>query len=235
MKYTYLLIDLFTVLVPFIFSFHPRIRFHKQWNRFLPGMFITAILFIAWDVYFTHIGVWNFNEKYVSGIYLLNLPIEELLFFFSVPYACVFTYYCLTNFYHLDWSKASERYACIALSSFLLITAILHIEKVYTSFTFISTSLICILLQFYYKIRWLGKAITVYFVLLIPFMIVNGLLTGTGLNEAVVRYNDEENIEIRLLTIPIEDIIYGFELYLFNLFFYLHIPFDKLQLQRVQV
>jgi hypothetical protein len=34
-------------------------------------------------------------------------------------------------------------------------------------------------------------------------------LTGTGLDEAVVWYDDSENLGLRLLTIPIEDIFYG--------------------------
>jgi lycopene cyclase domain-containing protein len=53
--------------------------------------------------------------------------------------------------------------------------------------------------------------------MLIPFFIVNGILTGTGINEEVVWYNDEENLGIRLLTIPVEDIFYAFSLILLNL------------------
>jgi lycopene cyclase domain-containing protein len=57
-------------------------------------------------------------------------------------------------------------------------------------------------------------------VVLIPFFIVNGLLTGTGLEEPVVWYNNQENVGIRLLTIPIEDTIYGFLLIGLNITLY---------------
>jgi hypothetical protein len=52
---------------------------------------------------------------------------------------------------------------------------------------------------------------------------VNGIHNGTGLDEPVVRYNNLENLNIRLFTIPVEDVFYGFELILLNLFIYLYL------------
>ena len=51
-------------------------------------------------------------------------------------------------------------------------------------------------------------------------MIVNGILTGTGLDEPVVIYNSAEIINLRLLTIPIEDTMYGFLLLGLNAYLY---------------
>ena len=53
--------------------------------------------------------------------------------------------------------------------------------------------------------------------ILIPFFIVNGILTGSGIDEQVVWYNNNENLGIRFLTIPVEDFGYAFSLILFNL------------------
>jgi lycopene cyclase domain-containing protein len=53
--------------------------------------------------------------------------------------------------------------------------------------------------------------------ILIPFFIVNGILTGSGITEEIVWYNDSENLGLRLGTIPIEDMIYAFSLILLNL------------------
>ena len=44
---------------------------------------------------------------------------------------------------------------------------------------------------------------------MIPFLIVNGALTGLFLNQVVVWYNPLENLGIRILTIPIEDFFYA--------------------------
>ncbi len=221
MKSLYLIVDFSTAIVPLLFSFHPKIKFYKTWKEFFIAAIPVAVLFIIWDSIFTHLGIWNFNPRYITGIYFFKLPIEEILFFICIPYACVFTYYSLDKFFKLDWEKRTENIFCITLSFFLLLTGFLFLERLYTSFTLISSAIICLLLQFIFKINWFGKAVNVYLILLIPFLIVNGILTGSGLQEPVVRYNNLENLNIRLLTIPVEDIFYGFELILLNIFIYL--------------
>ncbi len=52
-QYLYLFIDLACVFIPFLFSFHPKIRFDRQWRFFLPALFAVAFLFIVWDEWFT--------------------------------------------------------------------------------------------------------------------------------------------------------------------------------------
>jgi lycopene cyclase domain-containing protein len=220
MKFLYLLIDLFTVIIPLLFSFHPKINFYKEWKWFIPANFITAILFIIWDIVFTKQGVWGFNEKYITGIYFYKLPLEELLFFFCIPYACVFTYYCINRFYKIEWTSTFERYFILVFSGLLLMIGVYFYSRSYTSVTFLSLSLILLIIKFIFKIQWLSKLLSIYPFLLIPFFIVNGILTGTGLEQPAVWYNDAENMGLRLLTIPVEDIFYGFELILLNIFFY---------------
>lgn len=220
MKWLYLLVDFFTVIVPLLFSFHPKIKFYKNWKAFFMANILVAVLFIIWDEVFTRLNVWSFNARYVSGINFLTLPAEEVLFFICIPYACVFTFHCLDKFYKLDWQPKAENVFCLVLSAFLLLLGFLFIDRLYTSSTFISTAIICLLLKFVLKINWFGKSVSVYTFLLIPFFIVNGILTGTGLEQPVVIYNNAENLGIRLLSIPVEDVFYGYELILLNLFFY---------------
>lgn len=220
MKYTYLLVNFFTILVPFIFSFHRSIAFHRQWKYFMPAVFIVALLFIAWDSYFSRIGVWSFNPDYTTGIALFNLPLEEWLFFFCIPYACIFTFYCLTKFYRLNWNRKAENSSAAVLCILLLVTGLVYSDRLYTSWALVSTALVVAILHFLVRVSWTGKAFTVYAILLVPFFIVNGVLTGTGLDEAVVIYNDAENTGFRIGTIPVEDIIYGFELFILNLWLF---------------
>jgi lycopene cyclase domain-containing protein len=223
MKTLYLLIDFFTVIVPLLFSFHPQIKFYTRWKEFFIASAFAAIIFIAWDVFFTSEGVWSFNQQYITGLYFFNLPIEEILFFFCIPFSCVFTYYCLDKFYKLNWRPAAENSFCIFFSAGLFIAGFLFHEKLYTSVTFLSTALLCVLLKFVFRISWFGKAISVYAILLVPFLVVNGILTA----KPVVMYNDREILGIRLFTIPAEDIIYGLELFLVNLSFFLFLSANK--------
>jgi lycopene cyclase domain-containing protein len=94
-------------------------------------------------------------------------------------------------------------------------------KNLYTSSTFISTALLCMFLKYGLHINWFGKAVSVFGILLFPFLLVNGMLTGTALSAPVVWYNPSDNLGIRIMTIPLEDFIYGFELFLANLALYL--------------
>ena len=220
MKWLYLLIDICTVIVPFVFSFHPRLCFYQSFKAFFAASVITSIFFIAWDILFTRLKVWGFNPKYISGIYFFGLPIEEVLFFICIPFACVFTYHCFTKFFNLQWKIKTRNAYVLILCTLLLITGIFNYNKLYTSSTFISLALVLVALNFFIKVSWLDKLLIIYPVLLIPFFIVNGILTGTGLHQPVVWYNDHQNLGLRLFTIPVEDIFYGFELILLNIFLY---------------
>ncbi|MBK9637523.1 MAG: lycopene cyclase domain-containing protein [Bacteroidetes bacterium] len=226
MKYLYLYINLFTILVPFIFSFHKRLQFHLHFFSFLKASVLVAIPFILWDGYFTSLGVWGFNGNYISGIKLYHLPIEEVLFFICIPFSCVFTYHCLLLFFNMKWEERTEKIVITTLVLFLFITGIIYLSHLYTSVTFISLAILLLILKFYIQVKWLPSFLSVYLVLLIPFSIVNGILTGTGLDSPVVWYNESHIMGLRLMTIPVEDVFYGLELLLLNVFFY-HQFLDK--------
>lgn len=221
MKYTYLLIDFFTIIIPFIFSFHPKLKFHQTWKSFFPAVILTGIIFIAWDIYFTHLGVWGFNPTYTTGLKISNLPIEEILFFLCIPYSCVFTYHCLNLLLNLDINDKLETILSILFMVLGLSVGFIFLNKIYTAVTAFGFFALIAAAKYVLKVDWLGKFYFVYLILLIPFLIVNGLLTGTGLAAPVVWYNNAEIIGFRILTIPVEDVFYGMDLILLNLLIYL--------------
>lgn len=220
MKNIYLLVNLGAFAIPFIFSFHKKLEFNKQWKYAFPAIVISALPFIIWDIYFTDLGVWGFNPKYLVGLNIVNLPIEEILFFIIIPYCCLFTYHCFSILLNLNYFLKIEKAISLALIIALPIVVIFHYDKLYTTYTFLSLSLLTLILQFYIKVKWLGKFYFTYLILLIPFTIVNGILTGTGIDESIVWYNNNENLGIRLLTIPVEDVFYGILLILLNVTLY---------------
>ncbi len=214
-KCTYLLVDFFCIIFPFVFSFHPKLRFHRQWQYFVLPCVLTALFFIIWDILFTAKGVWSFNPSYVCGVYFFNLPLEEVLFFIFIPYACVFTYYCMSLFVNDRWRRSQARLVSYMLIVFLLSVALSHPARLYTSVTFI---LLAIFLFFLLvkKVRFMPMFYLSFLVILIPFFISNGILTGSFLKAPVVIYNNNYNLGIRMFTIPVEDTFYGMLLLLMN-------------------
>jgi len=216
MKYTYLLVDIGSILIPFIFSFHKRLRFDQLWKAFWPACLITAFIFIVWDMLYTDLGVWGFNPKYLTGIHIGNLPLEEVLFFICIPYACVFSYHTINQTWTIDPFKGKEKWISSFLILGLSIIGIWAFPKLYTSVTFLVTALAIFIFQFVFKSPWLHRFYLAYLVLLIPFFMVNGILTGTGIEDQIVWYDDTQNLGIRMLTIPVEDTFYGLLLILLN-------------------
>jgi len=212
----YLLLNIAVISIPLLFSFHKRIRFDLEWKYFIPAMLITASVFIFGDFYFTKDGIWGFNERYLSGIKFLNLPLEEVLFFICIPYACVFTY-------HVIRKKINQQnpsfiiYISLFLIIFLFMLAIKNSEKKYTVFACISSGTI-LLFSMLFTPAILKSFYISFLTLLIPFTIVNGILTGTGIESEVVWYNNTENLGIRVWTIPVEDFAYALSMILTNVF-----------------
>ena len=206
---TYLWVDLATVIVPFFFSFHPRIRFHRQWGALWPAALGMMGLFIPWDALFTSSGIWGFNPEHVLGFSPLGLPIEEWLFFLCIPYACLFTYHCFQVLGVKDHFGRSARGISIVLVLFLISVALFNWQRAYTCTAWTLCALWIMFTAFIQRAPWLGRFYFTYMVLLVPFLVVNGILTGTGLDNEVVWYSDAGILGIRILTIPVEDVFYG--------------------------
>jgi len=75
-------------------------------------------------------------------------------------------------------------------------------------------------LQWGLKVKWLSRFYFSFLLLLLPFYLVNGILTGMWLNEPIVLYNNLENMNIRWNTIPLEDVFYAMLLLLTNIGLY---------------
>lgn len=207
MEYTYLLLNIGSLIVPLVFSFHPKLLFYKEWKSFFPALIIVVLAFIIWDVYFTSIGVWGFNEQYLTGIYIYNLPLEEVLFFICIPYASIYTYHCFQIFFEIDKPRLTKLIT-LCLIIILSLVLLFNFNKWYTGVTF-SLTLLLLIYTYLLNPKWLGVFYLSFAVILVPFLIVNGALTGMFFEIPVVWYNDLENLGIRLVSIPIEDSVYA--------------------------
>ena len=216
----YFKILILSTLVPIIFSFHPKVKFYIYYKSILSAMLLASSIYILWDIIFTKIGIWGFNKQFIAGMYILDLPIEEILFFLCIPFCCLYTYHLVEKFNisffkYVNWKKVN-----IYILLFVLIVGLINYTLLYTFVCFITFSLVLFIVNkstininfaFFY---------TTFILIIIPFLIINGALTGMFFDQTVVWYNNNEILGLRIFTIPLEDVFYAHQLILLNLFFY---------------
>jgi len=206
-NFTYLLVLIASIAVPLALSFDRKVQFYKKLKYILPAIFVTAVIFIAWDINFTAANIWSFNLEYTLGKEFKGLPVEEWLFFLVIPYACVFIYEVL-KVYAEKWEFAN---AFLVLSLLLIVVfgliSYFFRNQAYTFLTFLFSAVYLAYTVFRNKFKpFITKFYFTYLVSLIPFLIVNGILTGIP----VVEYNSAQILNIRFINIPMEDFSYLF-------------------------
>ena len=214
--FLYVLVNALVISVPLILSFDKKVHFYTYWRSAIPAIFLVAAGFLAWDVYFAHAGFWGFNERYLSGISLFGLPLGEWLFFFTVPYACLFIYACLKAYFGpwIDNMRWAWFLYVIALSSILIL--IFNFGKPYST----SATVLALAILIWIRIReprYMHQLSFAFVVSFLPFLLTNGLLTGSFIEEQIVWYNQDAFSGIRITTIPMEDFIYSFDLIALNI------------------
>ena len=66
-------------------------RVYARWRRLLFALAPVVLVFGAWDVCAIAAGHWAYNERYLTGVRLGNLPMEELAFFLVIPTCAILT------------------------------------------------------------------------------------------------------------------------------------------------
>ncbi|MFM7725000.1 MAG: lycopene cyclase domain-containing protein [Bacteroidota bacterium] len=207
--YGYIL--LFSFLGPLCVSFDKKVAYYKSIPRLIAPLLIVSGLFLVWDQWFTVKGVWGFNPEYVAGIYLGKLPLEEALFFAVVPYNCIFIYEVVGAYFTPRNNAFLNQFFFLI---FGLLGAILLIKTPmgWYPYTAVTLSLILAFSLVILSPKWLSQFVLTYLICLIPFLVVNGLLTGAATENPVVWYNEQEFSSWRIITIPVEDLFYNFDL-----------------------
>jgi lycopene cyclase domain-containing protein len=213
----YLVLNIFIIGTIFL-SFDKKVAFYRHFKSLFIAIIIVGCIFIPWDIWFAEKGVWGFNNEYLLGIDYFRLPLEEWLFFITVPFSCVFIHYVLKAYFKkiIQW-----RYTTLlwyVFSVFLLIVGILNYDQFYT-FTVFSLCSIAIGIITYINSIFMRDFLRTYLVCFIPFIIVNGILTGSLTEKPIVWYNEDQIIGWRIGTIPIEDTVYNMLLVVLATFF----------------
>lgn len=223
-KGLYLAVDLTVLALTLALSFDKKVSFYKHWRDFLPVNLAVGSFFIIWDAIFTKAGIWAFNPDYLLGPELAGLPIEEWLFFFCIPYASVFTFYTLKAYVKQNPLRFAD--STITVTAILICSALVvgQYGKWYIGITSFFTALWLIWAQKNYK-RWMGDLWLAFAVLLVPFVLSNGVLTGlsfweypvlhndTIITDQIVWYHPGHCTGWRIWSMPADDLVYGFLLF----------------------
>ncbi len=201
-------------------------RFIQWWKPVFLSIIIVAIPFIVWDVIFTKNGVWGFNALYHLNVDIFGLPLEEVLFFICIPFASIFTHYAFIHFFK-DVKLPSNITRTISIV-FLIVSVLILILNYPRDYTTLTFSIFIVLLAYSLISRdeIPSRFYITFSIILIPFFLVNGILTGSFIQDEVVWYNNSENMGFRIGTVPLEDLFYAFNLLYLNL-----IVIEKLKLK----
>ena len=65
---------------------------YRQPKRLLRAMAPVLAVFLAWDAVAIALQVWHYNPRFISGINVPFMPLEEMLFFIVIPLCGLLTY-----------------------------------------------------------------------------------------------------------------------------------------------
>jgi lycopene cyclase domain-containing protein len=216
MSLTYFWINVAIIFGPLCLTPFHRLRYYRNFRALAAATILVGGLYIAWDIMATDWGEWSFNPRYVSGIKVVNLPLEEILFFITVPYSCLFIYEAiLATSKEISFSMPAG--AVVAAIVILAAGSMFYFNQGYTAKALASCALFLLvalradrpLLESKQYWIWIG-------ICLIPFLIVNTILTALP----VVQYNPAAIWGPRFGTIPLEDFFYNYSLLSFYLLAY---------------
>lgn len=91
----YMMVLLLSGAIPFLLSFWPPLDFYKDKRALLLAILSILLIFGVWDVLATWRHHWYFNPDHVWRFRIINLPVEEALFFIIIPFCCIFTWQVL--------------------------------------------------------------------------------------------------------------------------------------------
>jgi len=78
--------------VPFFLSFFPPLKFYRNFRAYILSNLLVLLIFGGWDIFATYRGHWSFSPDGVYPFRIINLPLEEALFFIVIPFCCIFTW-----------------------------------------------------------------------------------------------------------------------------------------------
>ncbi|MBN2356685.1 lycopene cyclase domain-containing protein [candidate division KSB1 bacterium] len=214
--FEYLLFNLLVILGPLSLSFDRKVRFVRQWPSAFTAILMAAFPFLIWDIGVTG-RHWWFNSEYTLDFSLLHLPPGEWLFFITVPFSSLFIWQVLQYYYRTQPRNINENFYYCYLLFVATGLVFFMLGKEYTGLTMLIFALVIKLDHWMRTYVFFNINIFRYIVIIGGLMAVfNGYLTA----RPVVLYHTQYQLGLKLITIPMEDFIYGYSLILLTTIIY---------------
>lgn len=207
MKSEYLLFNIFIIGSVLLSTLLFR-RFTK-YVQLIPAFIaigMSAFVFIIVDQIVTNTW-WYFNPLYILGVYIGSLPIEEMLFFLTVPFACLHLWVNLKRIKIRSLSIIATYSLVLLLWLIVLVLLVIYHELVYTRYVLLALASLPII-DLFLKTRLLSSPVFILFIsggVNIMTLLFNGYLTA----RPIAMYNPSMKSNIQIASIPIEDFVYG--------------------------
>jgi lycopene cyclase domain-containing protein len=205
----YLYLNLAIIAVPLLFLFNNRMRFYKKLKPLAIALLIVGIFFVVWDAFATYRGHWSFNPLYINEFTLLGLPLEEILFFVTVPYSCLFVFDSIIHFLGDKNLFSPRKWLFPIIGALIILSAFGFYSKEYTFLAIVSVGLTIQFVSLVNVELFFSRAYWIYTVMtLFLFLLFNYILTSVP----VVQYSSIAISGFRVTTIPIEDFLFNFSM-----------------------
>jgi hypothetical protein len=215
MIYTFLLLVLFLLLLPFGFALD-RKNFNLSMLKsvIIPSLIVT-IIYSEVAVFFAMQKVWIFNKTMLVGTSYRALPLEGYLFIFALTFCSLSIYSYLNKKYTSDnLQKYSLAFSNLLLGVFVAVLYFAHTKW----FAVITVSMLLVLLlaiEYVSSLRFMYRFYRAFVVSLIPFYISFGIIC----NLPIITYNVKETMAVQFAHIPFENHFYFMGMLLLGVYF----------------
>lgn len=90
LQYLGLMAACLLITLPLEFVFDARV--YRRPRRLARALLPVIVVFAAWDLYAIARGHWDFDTRFVTGLRIATIPIEELAFFITIPICAILTF-----------------------------------------------------------------------------------------------------------------------------------------------
>lgn len=206
MKWLYAAFDTVVIAGPLLASRLWLRDFWRQKQALFMSLGTVALPWALMDVAAHYWGWWQYNPQYIFGVRFFGLPIEEIVFFIAVPFACLVVWHAAQRFKGgvPPWVPRAVFVVLVIACAGLIA---LHIGRWRTVF---DASIVIITVAALWgsdvvrhKAWWYWNGMTLGL-----FLVCNAILTTAP----VVVYDISAATGWRVGSIPIEDFLYNFSL-----------------------